>query len=154
VRGLTWDPFEAGDLPLETRDLERMLETVAAVRDTVGDDADLFIEEHGRFDVPTAIRVSRTLEQCNPILLQEPHPPASVDALAGVRSKSPATIAADEGDVLIPDGVGLGIELDLEAIAEHPYSAHPMRIFSDPVAHIRPSDARSYFNQKVPDAVR
>lgn len=52
----------------------------------------------------------------------------------------------EEGDVLVPDGAGLGIELDFAAIAEHPFTPHPMRIFSDPVADIRPPDASSYFN--------
>jgi galactonate dehydratase len=52
----------------------------------------------------------------------------------------------EEGDVLIPDGAGLGIELDYDAIAEHPFTPHPMRIFTDSVADIRPPDARSYFN--------
>jgi galactonate dehydratase len=52
----------------------------------------------------------------------------------------------EDGDVMIPEGVGLGIDLDFDAIAEHPFAPHPMRIFSDVVADIRPPDARSYFN--------
>jgi len=58
-----------------------------------------------------------------------------------------ALTLTDEGDILIPEGVGLGIELDLDAIAEHPYRSHPMRIFEDAVADIRPVDARSYFHR-------
>jgi galactonate dehydratase len=52
-----------------------------------------------------------------------------------------------DGDVLIPDGVGLGIELNLEAIAERPYVPHPMVLFRDAVTNIRPADACSYFNR-------
>ena len=52
-----------------------------------------------------------------------------------------------DGDVMIPEGVGLGIELDLDAIAEHPYVPHPMALFRDTVADIRPADARSYFHR-------
>jgi galactonate dehydratase len=52
----------------------------------------------------------------------------------------------EDGDILIPEGPGLGIELDFDAIAEHPYTPHPMRIFTDAVADIRPPDARSFFN--------
>ena len=59
----------------------------------------------------------------------------------------------DEGDVLIPDGVGLGIELDFDAITKHPYTPHPMRIFNDAVADIRPPDARSYVGRKRVPAV-
>jgi galactonate dehydratase len=242
-RGLKWDPFEAADLNVAPKDLRRMLEPVAAVREAVGDDVELFIEGHGRFDVPTAIGIARALEQFQPVFFEEPCPPDGIDALGEIRSKSPVPIAAGErwigrntfvpaleqkavdfvqpdvthagglleltfistlaashyipfaphnpsgplstaatlqlgaalpnfryleimatdvpwrseisnerlrltedGDVMIPEGVGLGIELDYEAIAEHPYTPHPMRIFSDVVADIRPADARSYFN--------
>jgi galactonate dehydratase len=242
-RGLKWDPFEAADLTLTPRDLSRMLEPVAAVREAVGPDVELFIDAHGRFDVPTAIRVARALEPYGIVFLEEPCPPDGVDALVEIRAKSPVAIAAGErwfgrstfvpalaakavdyvqpdvthagglselsfistlaaahyvpfaphnpsgplstaatlqlgaalpnfryleimavdvpwrtdisnealvltedGDVMVPEGVGFGIELDLDAIAEHPYERHPMRIFDDAVANIRPADARSYFN--------
>jgi galactonate dehydratase len=52
----------------------------------------------------------------------------------------------DEGDVMVPSGVGLGIELDLEEIARHPFTPHPMRLFDDAVYDIRPPDERSFFN--------
>lgn len=51
-----------------------------------------------------------------------------------------------EGDVLIPEGVGLGIEIDVDAIAQHPFQPHPMRLFENAVYDIRPPDARSFFN--------
>src|SRR4051812_24986003 len=71
-RGLKWDPFEAADLEVKPAALRRMLEPVAAVREAVGDDIELFIEGHGRFDVPTAIRVARELEQFQPVFFEEP----------------------------------------------------------------------------------
>ena len=52
----------------------------------------------------------------------------------------------EEGDVLVPPAVGLGIELDLEEIARHPFAPHPMRLFDDAVYDIRPHDERSFFN--------
>lgn len=245
-RGLKWDPFEAADLTVSDHELDRMLEPVAAVREAVGDDVEIFIEGHGRFDVPTAIKVARRIEKFNPVFFEEPCPPDGLDALIEIRSKSPVPIAAGErwfgrkefvpvlarqavdfiqpdvthaggllelsfistlaaayyvpfaphnpsgplstaatlqlgatlpnfryleimatdvpwrtdisnealtltedGDVLIPEGIGFGIELDVDAIAEHPYRPHPMRIFDDAVADIRPHDARSYFNRAV-----
>jgi galactonate dehydratase len=63
-----------------------------------------------------------------------------------------ALVLTEDGDIMIPEAVGLGIELDFDAIAEHPYSPHPMRLFNDVVADIRPADARSYFN-RVPATV-
>ncbi|WUR57711.1 mandelate racemase/muconate lactonizing enzyme family protein [Micromonospora chokoriensis] len=51
-----------------------------------------------------------------------------------------------DGDVLIPTGVGLGIELDLAAIEQRPFTPHPLRMFEDAVYDIRPRDERSFFN--------
>lgn len=55
-------------------------------------------------------------------------------------------VLTEEGDILIPTCVGLGIELDLEAIARHPFTPHPLRMFEDAVYDIRPRDERSFFN--------
>jgi galactonate dehydratase len=55
-------------------------------------------------------------------------------------------VLTEEGDILIPTGDGLGIELDIEAAAKYPFQPHPMRLFRDTVFDIRPSDEKSYFN--------
>ncbi|NEE01888.1 mandelate racemase/muconate lactonizing enzyme family protein [Phytoactinopolyspora halotolerans] len=55
----------------------------------------------------------------------------------------------EDGDVLVPTGIGLGIELDLEEIAKHPFTPRPMRLFEDAVYDIRPPDERSFFNLGV-----
>lgn len=51
-----------------------------------------------------------------------------------------------EGDVLVPQGAGHGIDLDLEAIAMHPFRPHPLRLFEHDVYDIRPDDEASFFN--------
>lgn len=51
-----------------------------------------------------------------------------------------------EGDVMIPEGIGLGITLDLDEIARHPFSPHPLRMFSEATYDIRPRDEISFFN--------
>lgn len=241
--GLKWDPFENYDMTVTTAQLDRSLAQVDAVRTAVGRDVELFIEGHGRFDVRTAVRISRELEQFDPVWFEEPCPPDNVDALVDVRRRSRVPVAAGErwfgrqgfatplaraavdfiqpdvthaggiselvflstlasttyvgfaphnpsgplstaaslqlaatlpnfryleimatdvpwrpsvtderltltaeGDVMIPDVVGLGIELDLDEIARHPFTPHPMRLFADAVYDIRPADERSYFN--------
>ena len=55
-------------------------------------------------------------------------------------------VLTTEGDIVIPTGEGLGIELDLEAIALHPFTPHPLRMFHDAIYDIRPRDERSFFN--------
>ena len=72
------------------------MECVAAVREAVGNQVDLLIEGHGRFDVPTGIRIAKALEQFRPMWFEEPVPPDNLEALHAVYDKSPVPIAAGE----------------------------------------------------------
>lgn len=96
VRALKWDPFGAAYLTLERKQLADSMDCVAAVRDAVGRDVDLLIEGHGRFNVETAVRISKALERYDPMFFEEPVPPDSLDALAEVHRRSPIPIAAGE----------------------------------------------------------
>lgn len=59
-------------------------------------------------------------------------------------------VLTDEGDVMVPDGIGLGITLDLDAMAAHPFRPRPLRLFSEATYDIRPRDERSFFNLEAP----
>ena len=98
-RGITamkWDPFGKSYLNISSTDLDKALRCVGAVRDAVGDKVDLLIEGHGRFNIPTAIKIARELEQFKPMFFEEPVPPDNLDALKEVRDKSPVAISAGE----------------------------------------------------------
>ena len=69
---------------------------MAAVREAVGPGIDLLIEGHGRFNVPTGIKIAKELEQFKPMWFEEPTPPDSLEALKAVRDKSPVPISAGE----------------------------------------------------------
>ena len=96
IRAMKWDPFGKSYLSIDGADLRRAIRCVAAVREAVGEDVDLLIEGHGRFDVPTAIRIARELEAFHPMWFEEPVPPDNLDALCRVREKSPVPISAGE----------------------------------------------------------
>ena len=96
VTAMKWDPFGKSYLEISNRDLDTALRCIAAVREAVGNGVDLLIEGHGRFDVPTSIRIARELEQFKPMFFEEPTPPDNLEALAAVREKSPVAIAAGE----------------------------------------------------------
>ena len=96
VTAMKWDPFGKSYLEISNRDLDTALRCIGAVRDAVGDEVDLLIEGHGRFNVPTGIRIARELEQFKPTFFEEPTPPDNLEALAAVREKSPVAIAAGE----------------------------------------------------------
>ena len=96
IKAMKWDPFGKAYLSLSNEELDKALRCVAAVREAVGDKVDLLIEGHGRFNVPTAIRIAKELEPFKPLFFEEPVPPDELDALVWVREKSPLAIAAGE----------------------------------------------------------
>lgn len=98
-RGITaikWDPFGKNYLNISNAELDKALRCVAAVRDAVGDRMDLLIEGHGRFNIPTAIKIAKELEPFKPMFFEEPTPPDDLMALKAVRDKSPVAISAGE----------------------------------------------------------
>ncbi len=96
VTAMKWDPFGKAYLQISNAELDKALRNVAAVREAVGNSVDLLIEGHGRFDVPTGIKIAKELEQFKPMFFEEPTPPDSLDALKAVRDKSPVPISAGE----------------------------------------------------------
>lgn len=96
VTAMKWDPFGKSYLDISNKDLNTAIECIAAVREAVGSEVDLLIEGHGRFNIPTGIKIARELEQFKPMFFEEPVPPDNLDALKAVRDKSPVAIAAGE----------------------------------------------------------
>jgi galactonate dehydratase len=79
------DPFGAGSYEMEEHEKARSVEIIAAVRDAVGPDVELFVEMHGRFAVHTAIEMCHRLAKFRPGWFEEPVPPENVQALQEVR---------------------------------------------------------------------
>lgn len=96
VTALKWDPFGKSYLEISNKDLAAALACIDEVRKAVGSEVDLLIEGHGRFNVPTGIKIAKELEQFRPMWFEEPTPPDNLDALKAVRDKSPVAIAAGE----------------------------------------------------------
>ncbi|OQB34917.1 MAG: D-galactonate dehydratase [Candidatus Latescibacteria bacterium ADurb.Bin168] len=74
----------------------KSLELVAAIRDAVGPDVEIFIEGHGRFSPRTAIQIGKQLEEFNPGWYEEPVPPENVHALKQVHEQVNIPIASGE----------------------------------------------------------
>ncbi len=96
VTAMKWDPFGKSYLDISNADLDKALRNIAAVREAVGNNVDLLIEGHGRFNIPTGIKIAKELEQFSPMFFEEPTPPDSLEALKAVRDKSPVAISAGE----------------------------------------------------------
>jgi L-alanine-DL-glutamate epimerase-like enolase superfamily enzyme len=66
-----WDPFRIGGNPGE-KAIRQQVEQVARVREAVGDDYQLAIDAHQRFDLEGAKMVARALEPLNILFFEEP----------------------------------------------------------------------------------
>ncbi|MGV8988907.1 MAG: mandelate racemase/muconate lactonizing enzyme family protein [Cypionkella sp.] len=85
------------DGSMNRKDEREAAELTALIRDTAGPDIEVLIDAHGRFDVPTAIRLCRSLEEAGNIdWFEEPCPPESLHALKQVRDKVSAAISWGE----------------------------------------------------------
>ena len=104
---LKFDPFpHQGDRERRDGYLDGMMsrgderkaaELTALIRETAGPEVEVLIDAHGRFDVPTAIRLCRSLEEAGNIdWFEEPVPPESYGALKQVRDKVNAAISVGE----------------------------------------------------------
>lgn len=239
-KALKWDPFGSAYMNLWGDELRRAIECVEAVAGAVGGKVDLLIEGHGRFNVPTAVRIGKELERFKVMWFEEPLPPDNLRELAEVKRRIGVPVAAGErlysrwdynrffdeqcadfvqvdvthcgimearkiaamaecryipfcphnpsgpianaatlqlaactpnfliletmssdvayrgevtteavgfagGLMRIPTAPGLGIDLNPEAIAAHPYEPRNLRHYLGTLTDIRPGDAASYF---------
>ena len=104
-KALKIDPFQpkheeetngylSGKLSAEAENLG--VERIAAIREAVGPDIEVMVDCHGRFDVPTAIRLARALEPYNLFWFEEPVPVESTHALRQVRENISVPISVGE----------------------------------------------------------
>ncbi len=96
---LKFDPFwgvAATDATITPAGLRRIEQVVGAVREAVGDDVEIGIEFHSKFNTYTAIKIARMLEQFNPFFIEEPVSCEDIDALAAVASALDTPIASGE----------------------------------------------------------
>ena len=93
---LKWDPFTRMEQSISRGELKKVLAEISAVRDAVGDEVDLLIEGHGRFNLHTAIEIAGEIARYKPMFFEEPLPPENLDALAQMKVKSPVPVAAGE----------------------------------------------------------
>lgn len=93
------DPANAGYLDGQmSKEGEKIAADLTAhIREVAGPNIEILIDAHGRFNVPTAIRLCRTLEDVAQIdWFEEPVPVESYQALGQVREKVNAAICVGE----------------------------------------------------------
>lgn len=90
-RALKVDPFGAGFYEIGRDEKRKSLALVEAIRDAVGEDTEIFIEMHGRFNPVTAIEITNVLLPFRPGWVEEPVPPDNLKALQKVAQAISAT---------------------------------------------------------------
>ncbi len=98
-RAIKFDPFwftEPCDANISRDELKRMVRIVEAVRTAVGDDADVGIEFHAKFNTPAAIRIGLALEPFDPFFIEEPTGSEDLEALRMVADVLKAPVASGE----------------------------------------------------------
>ncbi|MCC6178892.1 MAG: mandelate racemase/muconate lactonizing enzyme family protein [Chloroflexi bacterium] len=93
-RGHTYLSRYAADYP-PADDLVAV-DIVAAIREAVGPGVEIFIDAHGRFNLPTAIRLANRLAPYRIGWFEEPVPPENWDALAQFRQGSDVPVCVGE----------------------------------------------------------
>jgi galactonate dehydratase len=137
---LKLDPFRRGHAylaryaaPYPPEDDLEAVAIVAAIRETVGPGVEIFIDAHGRFDLPTAIRLANRLAPYRIGWFEEPVPPENADALRQFREGAKVPVCVGErlytrwqfrpvleqqlADYIMPDIIRTGGISELKKIA-------------------------------------
>ncbi|MFQ6010981.1 MAG: mandelate racemase/muconate lactonizing enzyme family protein, partial [Nitrososphaerales archaeon] len=118
---------------LTNKEIGYLAGLVSAVRDTVGEEIDLLFDLHWRFDLPSAIRLARTLEPYNVMWLEDPIPPGNPKTFSHIVEATTTPIATGENlysrleffqlfdtgiGIVTPDGLKMGGLLETKFISE------------------------------------
>lgn len=95
-KALKWDPFGSAYRNIEPEVFRQAIECVEAVSEAVKGKAEIMIEGHGRFDLPTAFRIGKALERFDVLWFEEPIIPDTIEALADLRGRINVPISFGE----------------------------------------------------------
>lgn len=93
---LKFDPFGNAWRMVRRNEFDLAIDIIAAVRDAVGDQVDLLIEGHSRFNVATAVQFSEAIARFRPAWFEEPVPHTNIGAMVEVAKRSPVPVATGE----------------------------------------------------------
>jgi galactonate dehydratase len=96
IRFRAFHSYDAIDLHDHKLAVRQQIEYLAAIRKAVGDDVDLILECHGRYDPEWAIELARLAEPYRPFLIEDPVRHENPQALAQVRAHTRIPLAIGE----------------------------------------------------------
>ena len=90
------DPSRATGRILSNRQIQKLADYVASLREAVGPDIEIALECHALYSTESAIQLARAVEPYRPMFFEEPIGPENPDAMALVRRSTRIPIAAGE----------------------------------------------------------
>jgi galactonate dehydratase len=143
--------FDRYNWTASNAELERMYDSIAAVRKAVGPHIDICVDMHGRYDATTGRRVAKMMEPLNLMWLEEPVPADNIDVYKTITQETSTPICAGENfylgygytrllseagiDIVMPDlqkcgGLGEGQRIaNLANLYYVPFSPHMVGSF-------------------------
>jgi L-alanine-DL-glutamate epimerase-like enolase superfamily enzyme len=116
------------------QEMTHIVNLIQATREAIGYGIDLAIDCHGQFDLPSAITLTKAVEDLRLMWLEEPVPAENIDALAQVRASTSTVICTGENqytrfqfiellqkqaaDVIMPDLAKAGGIMEGKRIAD------------------------------------
>ncbi|WKN43163.1 mandelate racemase/muconate lactonizing enzyme family protein [Tunicatimonas pelagia] len=88
-----YDPYNWTVGPAE---LQRMVDQITAVRESVGVNVDICVDMHGRFDTTSGKRVAKAMEPLHLMWLEEPIPAENAEAYKYITQSTSTPICAGE----------------------------------------------------------
>ena len=96
IRFRAFHSYDAIDLHDHAAGVKQQIEYLATIREAVGDDIDLILECHGRYDPQWAIKLAGLAKPYNPFLIEDPIRHENPEALKYLREKTDIPIAIGE----------------------------------------------------------
>jgi len=96
VKGYLTEGYRIIKVKVGILNVQQDVERVKAIREMVGWDVSLRADANQGWDVPTALKFIKGIEECSLEFLEQPVAKADLDGLAYLRSKAPVPLMADE----------------------------------------------------------
>lgn len=90
------DKLDQYNWTVGAKEMSHVINLIRSTRDAIGFEIDLAIDCHGQFDLPSAITLSRAVEDLRLMWLEEPVPAENSNILAQVRASTSTVICAGE----------------------------------------------------------
>jgi len=96
IRFRAFHSYDAVDFHDHKLGVAQQIEYLAAIREAVGDDIDLILECHGRYDPEWAIKLATQAEPYHPFMIEDPVRHENPQAMAQVRAQTKIPLAIGE----------------------------------------------------------